>query len=70
MQEHARQRYEAAERAAMRAHLGRRMKAGPNQDKSSEPLAAKRSKLSKRLENCPGVNKVSVDDSLLVSTSE
>ena len=68
LQEHARRRYEAAERAAMRAHLGRRMK--PNHDKSSEPPASKRSKLSKRLESCPGINKVSVDDSLLVVTSE
>ena len=69
MQEQARQRQAygealAREEAALRAHLDRQLKitGKTDDDKVLEPPAAKRSKLSRRLESCPGVTKVSVSD--------
>ena len=38
--------------------------------KKDDPPAAKRAKVSKKLENCPGVKKVSLDDDFLVVKRE
>ena len=71
VQEEARRRALAAVRqeAALRARLQTQMKAKASKtavkeakDQSTEPPSAKRTKMSKKLETCPGVRKVSSDN--------
>ena len=62
-------RKEREAQQALKAQLSTQMKAKKHDhvvSSKDEPPAAKKAKMSKRLENCPGVKKVSLDDDFLV----